>query len=77
MSESLDDLLDLEQALERLAEAEPDKARLVRLRVFAGRSVAKAAFVLGISVATAEHWWAFARAWLYSELKSNEEKFTE
>ena len=43
---------------------EPDKARLVQLRFFAGLSTPDAASTLGISVATAERWWAYARAWL-------------
>ena len=62
------DLLDLDDALTRFAAEEPDKARLVQLRFFAGLSTSDAAAVLGISIATAERWWGFARAWLYSEL---------
>ena len=62
------DLLDLDNALTRFAAEEPDKARLVQLRFFAGLSTSDAAAVLGISIATAERWWGFARAWLYSEL---------
>jgi RNA polymerase sigma factor (TIGR02999 family) len=73
ITESPDDLLDLDDALTRLAAEEPDKARLVQLRFFAGLSIPDAAAALGISVATAERWWAYARAWLYSELQSGEE----
>jgi RNA polymerase sigma factor (TIGR02999 family) len=71
VAESPDDLLDLDDALTRLAAEEPDKARLVQLRFFAGLSTPDAAAVLGISVATAERWWAYARAWLFEELQDD------
>jgi RNA polymerase sigma factor (TIGR02999 family) len=74
VAESPQDLLDLDDALTRFAAEEPDKARLVQLRFFAGLSTPEAAAALGISVATAERWWAFARAWLYSELQSGDEQ---
>ena len=51
-----------------LRRQEPAKAELVKLRFFAGLSNPEAAAALGISVATAERWWAFARAWLYADL---------
>jgi RNA polymerase sigma factor (TIGR02999 family) len=72
VTESPQDLLDLDDALTRFAAEEPDKARLVQLRFFAGLSTPDAAAALGISVATAERWWTFARAWLYSELQGRE-----
>ena len=74
VAECPEDLLDLDDALTRLAAEEPDKARLVQLRFFAGLSTPDAAAALGVSVATAERWWAFARAWLYSELQGGEKK---
>jgi RNA polymerase sigma factor (TIGR02999 family) len=74
VAESPEDLLDLDDALTRFAAEEPDKARLVQLRFFAGLSTPDAAAALGISVATAERWWTFARAWLYSELQGGEKK---
>jgi RNA polymerase sigma factor (TIGR02999 family) len=74
VAESPEDLLDLDDALTRFAAEEPDKARLVQLRFFAGLSTADAAAALGISVATAERWWTFARAWLYSDLQGGEKK---
>lgn len=77
VSESPDDLLDLDDALSRFAAEEPDKARLVQLRFFAGLTMPQAADVLGISVATAERWWTFARAWLYSDLNASEEKIAD
>lgn len=72
VTESPEDLLDLDDALTRLAAVEPDKARLVQLRFFAGLSMPEAAAALDISLATAERWWTFARAWLYSELARGE-----
>jgi RNA polymerase sigma factor (TIGR02999 family) len=63
------DLLALDDALARLAVADPPKAELVRLRYFAGLTTEQAAEVLRISRATAERWWAFARAWLLRALE--------
>lgn len=68
--DSPDDVLDLDEALTRFAAEEPAKADLVQLRFFAGLSTAEAAEALGISVATAERWWSYARTWLYAELQS-------
>ena len=63
-----DDLLALDEALTRLAANDPIRAELVKLRFFAGLTMAEAAQALGISLATAERYWAFARVWLYAEL---------
>jgi RNA polymerase sigma factor (TIGR02999 family) len=63
--ESADGLLSLNEALDRLAHEDPPKAELVRLRYFAGLSVQEAAEVLGISRATADRHWAYAKVWLY------------
>jgi RNA polymerase sigma factor (TIGR02999 family) len=60
-----DDLLALDEALERFAAVEPKKAELVKLRYFAGLTIERTAEALGISTATAERWWAYARAWLF------------
>jgi RNA polymerase sigma factor (TIGR02999 family) len=62
------DLLALDEALTRLAETEPGKAELVKLRFFAGLTMPESAAALGISLATAERNWTFAKSWLYSEL---------
>jgi RNA polymerase sigma factor (TIGR02999 family) len=62
------DLLALDEALTKLAATEPAKAELVKLRFFAGLTMSEAAAALGISRATAERHWTFARAWLYAEL---------
>jgi RNA polymerase sigma factor (TIGR02999 family) len=64
-----DEILDLDVALSRLAHEDPRKAKLVELRFFAGLSLEEAANVLAISPATADRDWAYARAWLYAELR--------
>jgi RNA polymerase sigma factor (TIGR02999 family) len=61
-------LLALDEALTRLSAREPDKAELVKLRWFVGLSGDAAAAVLGISPATADRWWSYARAWLRLEI---------
>lgn len=63
-----EDLLALDEALNKLAEHDPIKAELVKLRHFAGLSVDQAAEALGISAATADRYWAYARAWLRTEI---------
>jgi RNA polymerase sigma factor (TIGR02999 family) len=62
------DLTALDEALSRLAKADPTKAKLVELRFFAGLTMPEAAEAMGISLATAERYWTFARSWLYAEL---------
>lgn len=59
-----DRILALNDALDRLAEASPRKAELVKLRYFVGLSFEEAAGVLGIAVPTAKEWWAYSRSWL-------------
>jgi RNA polymerase sigma factor (TIGR02999 family) len=63
-----DDILALDEALERLEMKHPKRAALVKLRYFAGLTGDEAAQALGISPATADRWWTFARAWLLREL---------
>lgn len=62
------DLLALDEALCHLARESPVRAELVKLRFFAGLTVAEAAKILGISVATAERYWTYARTWLFTRL---------
>jgi RNA polymerase sigma factor (TIGR02999 family) len=62
------ELLDLDRALERLAEVDPRKAKLVELRYFGGLTTEEAAESVGVSVATAERDWKFSRAFLIREL---------
>jgi RNA polymerase sigma factor (TIGR02999 family) len=64
------DLLDLDEALGKLEERYPEKAQVVKLRFFAGLSLAETARSLGLSRATVERNWAYARAWLYRQLRS-------
>ncbi|SIN94082.1 RNA polymerase, sigma subunit, ECF family [Singulisphaera sp. GP187] len=64
-----DDLLALNEALSKLEAEEPDKAELVKLRYFAGLSVADTAELLGISRATADRHWHYAKTWLFCELR--------
>jgi RNA polymerase sigma factor (TIGR02999 family) len=66
------ELLALDEALTRLTAEDPVKAQLVNLRYFAGMSVQEAADALGISRATADRYWAYARTWLYCELSGDE-----
>ena len=62
------DVLELEAALTRLAEQEPELVRLVELRFFGGLEMREAAEVLGVSLSTAERRWRMARMWLRSAL---------
>ena len=63
-----DDLLGLDEALQKLEQQHPRKAELVKLRFFAGLTTAQAAQSLGISATTAENDWSYARAWLRLEM---------
>jgi len=65
-----DELLAVNDALERLTVHDREKAELVKLRYFAGLTIAEAAQALNISEPTAKRWWTYARAWLFSDLKS-------
>ncbi len=67
------DLIALDDALTKLAEKNPTMARLVQLRFFTGLTVEEAGKMLGISRATADRRWAYARAWLYKEIGPEEE----
>lgn len=71
------DLIALDEALGRLADQEPKKAELVTLRFFGGLSMAEAANVLGVSLATAERYWTFAKSWLFAELADSRQSSPE
>lgn len=64
-----DELLSVNEALEKLAARDRQKAELVKLRYFVGLTTEEAAEVLGISVPTADRWWNFSRAWLFEEIE--------
>jgi RNA polymerase sigma factor (TIGR02999 family) len=66
-----DELLDLDEALAKLAEVDAPAADIVKLRVFAGMSVEEAAVVMGVSPRTAKRNWAYARAWLGRALSND------
>jgi RNA polymerase sigma factor (TIGR02999 family) len=63
------DLLALHEALTRLERRDPRRANLVKLRFFAGLTIAQAAEALGVSESTADNDWAYARAWLRLEIE--------
>jgi RNA polymerase sigma factor (TIGR02999 family) len=63
------DLLALDEALQQFESEDPLKARLVKLRYFAGLSLPQAALALGISTATAKRYWVYGRSWLYGKLQ--------
>ncbi len=64
-----DELLALDEALERLSAEDPEAARLVKLRFFAGLGHQEAAEILGISRRVADGLWAYARTWLFKEMR--------
>jgi RNA polymerase sigma factor (TIGR02999 family) len=63
-----EDLLSLDDALDRLARTDPAAAKLVTLRYFAGLTMKEAADALGVPLRTAERYWAYARTWLHREI---------
>lgn len=63
------DLLNLDQAMRRLAEFDPRKSRIAELRFFGGLSLEETGHVLDLSVATIERDWQVARAWLHVQMK--------
>ncbi|REJ94870.1 MAG: RNA polymerase subunit sigma [Planctomycetota bacterium] len=67
-----DELLALDEALEHLNAKDSRKAKLVELRYFGGLTIAEAADCLGVSVATAERDWTYAKAWLRRQIADDE-----
>src|SRR5262245_48547131 len=67
-----EDLAALDEALTRLTAHDPAKAEVVKLRFFAGLAMSEVAQALGLSLATAERYWTYARLWLYAELTDEE-----
>ena len=66
-----DELLAVNEALDRFEEREPETAQLVKLRFFAGLTLVEAADALGLSERTARRRWNYARAWLYDEIQAS------
>ena len=65
-----DDVIALDEALTELAEVDRNKVELVKLRYFAGLTLEQSAQILDISLATAKRNWTYAKAWLYSRIRS-------
>lgn len=70
VEEAADELLALDEALDRLEQTDPRKAKIVALRYFAGLSIEETAETLDLSPTTVKDEWMFARAWLHSELSA-------
>src|SRR5436305_12061722 len=68
-----DDLLAIDEALGKLAREDPTCGELVKLRFFSGLTLAEAAEALGLARRTADRCWAFARSWLFDELRRGDE----
>ena len=73
MSVDADELLALDEALTKLANADAVVANVVKLHWFAGLPLASIAEILGVSARTVERYWAFAKTWLYKEISGQEE----
>ena len=67
IEEPSEDIIALDEALAKLAVEDPVKANLVKLRYFTGLTIEQAADMLGISRATADRYWSYARVWLFHE----------
>ena len=70
---SCDELLALDEALEKLQQHDPVKAQLVTLRYFSGMTIEEASEVLAISRVTAHRYWTYARAWLHRQMAGGAE----
>jgi RNA polymerase sigma factor (TIGR02999 family) len=68
------ELLDLDESLAKLGQEDPVKAELVKLRFFTGLTLDEAAKALGISPATADRHWSYARAWLYADMSRGQQR---
>ncbi|MCC6540083.1 MAG: sigma-70 family RNA polymerase sigma factor [Bryobacterales bacterium] len=71
---SPEELISLDRALDTLATIDPDRARLVELRYFAGLSLEETAETLGVSLATVKRHWDFARRWLHREISGTQDR---
>ena len=69
-----DEILDLDAAIQKLAAEDAAKAELVKLRFFGGMSMSEAAYFLGISTTTADRYWAYARVFLFTEMRDNSDR---
>ena len=70
----VEDVIELSDAIDRLAEQDERSAAILKLRCFAGLKMDEAAKVLGLSLRSAERYWEFARAWLYAALRPDDSR---
>jgi len=70
-------LLAVDEALQRLAAQSPERAELVKLRYYIGMSISDAAEALGISESTAKRQWNYVRLWLFRELRQGGDEFRQ
>lgn len=68
------EILDVHEALDALAEHDPQSAQIVKLHYFGGYSLAEAADLLNVSRSTANRWWVYAKAWLKDRIERDERK---
>jgi RNA polymerase sigma factor (TIGR02999 family) len=68
-AQAADDLLALDEALDRLEQTDPQAARLVKLRYFSGLTIPQAAEALNIAPRSADRLWAYAKAWLHDAIR--------
>ena len=66
-----DELIDLDEALKKLAAEDPEKAELVNLRFFAGLPLEEISEILGLAMPTVKRHWRYARAWLHKEMQQD------
>src|SRR5262249_48024221 len=69
-----EDIVALDEALNRFAQIEPKKAELVKLRYFVGLTIEETAAALGVSPATAKRHWAYSKAWLFQAMGGSRKK---
>jgi RNA polymerase sigma factor (sigma-70 family) len=69
--DSAETVLAVHEALEALARESPQKAEIVKLHYFTGMDYPEIARALGVSLSTVQRHWAYARSWLYREMKKN------
>ena len=68
------DALDLDRALQKLEQLDPDQGRIVEMRFFGGLTIEETAAALGVSPATIKREWALAKGWLYRELTGDRDR---
>ena len=72
LTEMPEQVLDVDEALQKLAKENPPVARLVELRYFGGLTLEEAAVALDVSARTAQRYWVYAKSWLMEELRDSD-----